>query len=117
VAPWMRAFDVFCLPSYANEGVPQSLMQAMACALPVITTPVGSIPEIVTDGINGVIVPAQDTAALARALAALLDDPARRAALGARALGDARERFGDERMVERMIDVFRDAARARRSHG
>ena len=117
VAPWMRAFDVFCLPSYANEGVPQSLMQAMACALPVITTPVGSIPEIVTDGINGVIVPAQDTAALARALAALLDDPARRAALGARALGDARERFGEERMVERMIDVFREAAVARARHG
>jgi len=117
VAPWMRAFDVFCLPSYANEGVPQSLMQAMACGLPVITTAVGSIPEIVTDGINGVVVPVQDTQALARALAALLDDPARRAALGARALADARERFGEERMVERMIDVFREAAGVRAAHG
>ena len=117
VAPWMRAFDVFCLPSYANEGVPQSLMQAMACGLPVITTAVGSIPEIVTDGINGVVVPVQDTQALARALAALLDDPARRAALGARALADARERFGEERMVERMIDVFREDASARAAHG
>ncbi len=36
VVPWLRAFDVFCLPSYANEGVPQALMQAMAYALPVI---------------------------------------------------------------------------------
>lgn len=117
VAPWMRAFDLFCLPSYANEGVPQSLMQAMACGLAVITTPVGSIPEIVTDGINGVIVPAQDATALARAVAALIDDPARRAALGARALTDARERFGEARMVERMIEVFRTAAAARARHG
>jgi len=117
VAPWMRAFDVFCLPSYANEGVPQSLMQAMACGLPVVTTAVGSIPEIVADGINGVVVPTQDARALAQALAGLLDDPARRAALGARALADARERFGEERMVERMIDVFREAAAARASHG
>jgi glycosyltransferase involved in cell wall biosynthesis len=110
----MRAFDVFCLPSYANEGVPQSLMQAMACGLAPITTTVGSISEIVTDGINGVIVPTQDANALAVAIAGLLDDPARRAALGARALADARERFGEECMVERMIDVFRDAAGTRR---
>ncbi|HZZ94550.1 MAG TPA: glycosyltransferase [Usitatibacter sp.] len=111
VAPWLRAFDLFCLPSYANEGVPQSLMQAMACALPVVTTAVGSIPEIVADGINGVIVPAQDAPALAAALGSLLDDAPRRASLAARALADARERFGAERMVERMIDVFRAAAR------
>jgi glycosyltransferase involved in cell wall biosynthesis len=117
VAPWMRAFDVFCLPSYANEGVPQSLMQAMACGVPVITTGVGSIPEIVTDGINGLIVPAQDAQALARAMASLLEDPARRATLGTRALADARERFGEARMVERMIDVFRDAAATRTRHG
>jgi glycosyltransferase involved in cell wall biosynthesis len=116
VAPWMRALDVFCLPSYANEGVPQSLMQAMACGLPVITTAVGSITEIVTDGINGVIVPAQDTPALAGAVASLLDDPARRSTLGARAMADAHERFGDDRMVERMIGIFRDTA-ARVRHG
>jgi glycosyltransferase involved in cell wall biosynthesis len=115
VAPWLQAFDVFCLPSYANEGVPQSLMQAMACALPVVTTAVGSIPEIVTDGINGVIVPTEDAQALTRALEALLGDEARRRTLGTRALADARERFGAERMVERMIDVFREAAAAR--HG
>jgi glycosyltransferase involved in cell wall biosynthesis len=110
VAPWLRAFDVFCLPSYANEGVPQSLMQAMASALPVITTAIGSIPEIVADGINGLIVPPRDASALAAALRALLADGGRREALGARALADARERFGEERMVERMIDVFRAAS-------
>ncbi len=57
VEEWLRAFDVFCLPSYANEGVPQALMQAMACGLPVLTTPVGSIEEIVHDGVTGILVP------------------------------------------------------------
>jgi glycosyltransferase involved in cell wall biosynthesis len=113
VAPWMRAFDVFCLPSYANEGVPQSLMQAMACALPVVTTSVGSIDEIVTDGDTGVIVPVQNDMRLRVELSNLLDDAPRRAALGERARAEAHARFGEALMVERMIEVFAGAAQSR----
>jgi glycosyltransferase involved in cell wall biosynthesis len=115
VAPWMRAFDVFCLPSYANEGVPQALMQAMACGLPVVTTPVGSIEEIVSEGQTGLLVPPQSAEALRNAISALLRDSARRSALGARAAAAARERFGEAMMVERMVAVFRAAAGER--HG
>ena len=85
VAPWMRALDVFCLPSYANEGVPQALMQAMACGLPVVTTPVGSIGEIVADGETGLLVRPEDADCLRGALERLVEDRAARAALGARA--------------------------------
>ena len=106
VAPWMQAFDIFCLPSYANEGVPQALMQAMACALPVVTTAVGSIDEIVTHGDTGVVVPAQNDMRLRVELANLLDDAPRRAALGARAQATAQARFSADLMVERMIEVF-----------
>jgi glycosyltransferase involved in cell wall biosynthesis len=113
VAPWMQAFDVFCLPSYANEGVPQSLMQAMACALPVVTTSVGSIDEIVTDGDTGVIVPVQNDMRLRVELSNLLDDAPRRAALGERARAEAHARFGEALMVERMIEVFAGAAQSR----
>ena len=113
VAPWMQAFDVFCLPSYANEGVPQALMQAMACGLPVVTTPVGSIEEIVSDAVTGVLVPPEDAARLQSALERLLGDPSERNALGQRAAAAARERFGEERMVERMVAVFRAAAATR----
>ena len=112
VAPWMQALDVFCLPSYANEGVPQALMQAMACGLPVVSTPVGSIEEIVADGDTGVLVPPEDPVRLREALEKLLDDAGLRGALGSRAAATARERFGEERMVERMVAVFREAARA-----
>jgi glycosyltransferase involved in cell wall biosynthesis len=111
VARWMQAFDLFCLPSYANEGVPQALMQAMACGLPVVTTPVGSIAEIVSDGQTGMMVAPQDAASLRAVIERLLGDAALRSALGARAGAVARERFGEERMVERMVEVFREAAR------
>jgi glycosyltransferase involved in cell wall biosynthesis len=110
VAPWMRAFDLFCLPSYANEGVPQALMQAMACGLAVVSTPVGSIDEIVADGDTGVMVAPADAAALRAAITRLLDDAPARRALGERAAARARERFGESLMVERMLAVF-EAAR------
>jgi glycosyltransferase involved in cell wall biosynthesis len=115
VAPWMQAMDVFCLPSYANEGVPQALMQAMACGLAVVTTPVGSIDEIVADGDTGVLVPPENARRLREAIAALLDDDAARHAMGERAAHAAHARFGDARMVERMLEVFRSAVEAR--HG
>jgi len=112
VAPWLRSFDVFCLPSYANEGVPQALAQAMACALPVVSTPVGSIEELVSDGRTGVLVPPEDARAIARALGALLDDPARARALGAAALEHARARLGEATMIDAMIGVFSRARAA-----
>jgi glycosyltransferase involved in cell wall biosynthesis len=111
VAPWLRSFDVFCLPSYANEGVPQALAQAMACALPVVTTPVGSIEELVTDGRTGLIVAPSDALAIASALSALLDDPVRARALGAAALAHAQAHLGEAAMIDAMIGVF---SRARR---
>ncbi len=114
VAPWLQALDLFCLPSYANEGVPQALMQAMACGLPVISTPVGSIGEIVQDGDTGRLVPPEDAPALASAIEALLADPALRGRLGTNARAAALQRFGEERMVERMIDVFTAVARSTR---
>lgn len=110
VAPWLAAFDLFCLPSYANEGVPQALMQAMACGLAVVTTPVGSIDEIVADGETGVLVPPEDAARLGAAIERLLGDDDLRRAIGRRAAARARERFGERRMVEAMLAVFRQAA-------
>lgn len=111
VAPWLRSFDLFCLPSYANEGVPQALMQAMACGLPVVTTDVGSIGEIVSDGVTGLLVAPQDAPAIRAGIEALLHDEAKRRELGEAAAGRARERFGEARMVERMLAAF-EAARS-----
>jgi glycosyltransferase involved in cell wall biosynthesis len=110
VAPWLQALDIFALPSYANEGVPQALMQAMACALPVVTTPVGSIGEIVTHEETGLMVAPQSTPALRDALARLLGDATLRVRLGAAGRQRALERFSDTLMVERMERIFLAAA-------
>jgi glycosyltransferase involved in cell wall biosynthesis len=79
IVPYMQAFDVFVLPSYANEGVPQALLQAMACGAPVIACPVGGIPEC-TRGFDSVtLVPPRDADALAGAMKAAISktpDPA-----------------------------------------
>jgi glycosyltransferase involved in cell wall biosynthesis len=109
VTPWLNAIDIFCLPSYANEGVPQALMQAMACTLPVVSTPVGSIGEIVEHEVTGLLVEPRDADTLQSALARLIADPLLRNRLGETAHRVAVERFAKEIMLERMERVFQDA--------
>jgi glycosyltransferase involved in cell wall biosynthesis len=110
VETWLQAMDVFCLPSYANEGVPQALLQAMLTALPVVTTPVGSITEAVTDGVTALIVPPKNVDALAAALRRLLGDAEFARHLGEVACEQAASRFGIETMLDRMERVFRAVA-------
>ena len=107
VAPWLAALDIFVLPSYANEGVPQAIMQAQASGLPVISTPVGSIPEIIEDGVTGLLVPPRDAEALKAALLRLLNDDGLRHRLGAAAHAQAQERYSDSRMLDLMEEIFR----------
>lgn len=111
VVPWLRAMDLFVLPSYANEGVPQALMQAMACGVPVISTPIGSITEAVTDGVSGRIVPARDTDQLRQAIQTLLTDPALRKRMGVAARKTAEEKFGLDIMLDKMEAIFIRATR------
>ena len=106
---WLKALDMFCLPSYANEGVPQAILQAMLTGLPIVTTPVGAILEAVQDGETALVVPPKDSAALAAALRRLMDDPGFAATLGMRARETAIGQFSREIMLDRMERVFRDA--------
>jgi glycosyltransferase involved in cell wall biosynthesis len=77
----LEASDVFVLPSRA-EGVPMAMLEAMARGLPVVTTAVGGIPDIVSDGREGLIVTPGDDAALRRALQALIESEPLRLRLG-----------------------------------
>ena len=110
VAPWLQALDVFALPSYANEGVPQALMQAMAAGVPVISTPVGSIGELVRHEKTGLIVPAQDAAALGAAIERLLAGPALGERLAQAARAWVSSRCSRERMLDSMEAVFQSVA-------
>lgn len=110
VPTWLQAFDCFVLPSYANEGVPQALMQAMSAGLPCITTLVGAIGELAKDGDTALVVPPQDSAALLAKLQVLLGDAALRQRLGQRAREHVVANHGRATMLDRMERIFRDVA-------
>ena len=105
--------DLFALPCVATadgdqDGVPVSLTEAMACAIPVVTTPVGGIPELVRSGWNGYLVPERDVAALADALQRLISEPALRKRMGARARETVRTSFQIGVTARQLADIFRE---------
>lgn len=106
VVPWLHALDIFALPSFANEGVPQALVQAMLCALPCVTTTVGSIAELATHESTALVVPPRDASALAAAIRRLAESEGLRRDLGEAARHHCVENFAYERMLDRMETVF-----------
>lgn len=106
VLPWLQAMDLFVLPSYANEGVPQGIMQAMACELPVVSTPVGSIQEVVVHQKTGLMVPPKDVSALTAAIERLVDDAALRARMGKAGREKVMAEYTFDDMLDRMERIF-----------
>jgi sugar transferase (PEP-CTERM/EpsH1 system associated) len=110
VADVLRTLDVFVLPSL-GEGISNTILEAMATALPVVATAVGGNPELVTAGATGALCPAADSDALAAALAPYLGEAGRRAAHGAAGRRAVEERFSMDAMVGAYLHVY-DAALA-----
>jgi glycosyltransferase involved in cell wall biosynthesis len=106
VRPLYELLEVVLLPS-RMEGFSQSLLEAMALGKPVIASGAGGNPELVTDGVDGMLVPALDARSWAAALERVLMDPARAAALGEAARRTARERFSLGRTVSRTLELYR----------
>ncbi len=90
--------SVYCLPSY-HEGLPMSVLEAMAAGLPVLSTPIAGIPEAVIDGQTGALVPPGDVAGLSAALRRLLGDGAYARILGQAGLDRARRLFDADVVV------------------
>jgi glycosyltransferase involved in cell wall biosynthesis len=111
VEHWMQAMDIFCLPSYANEGVPQSLMQSQACGLPAITTLVGSIDEAIVPGQSALIVQPKDVTSLTDALKVLIGDENKRVQMGLAAAKQAAANFSEQTMLDKMEAIFIRASR------
>ncbi|MEQ8264481.1 TIGR03088 family PEP-CTERM/XrtA system glycosyltransferase [Pseudohaliea sp.] len=103
----LGAMDLFLLPSL-GEGISNTVLEAMAAGLPVIATRVGGNPELVLDGETGFLVPVGDPVALAATMLPLLDDPARRRALGEAGRRSVRERFDWSRTVAGYLAVYDD---------
>jgi glycosyltransferase involved in cell wall biosynthesis len=100
----LRGMDVFVHPSWA-ESFPYVILEAMSLARPIVASDVGGIPEALVQGHSGLLTPARDERALARALAELLDDPARARSLGEEALRRS-QLFSRAAMVQRMAELY-----------
>jgi N-acetyl-alpha-D-glucosaminyl L-malate synthase BshA len=106
----LRAADVFALTS-VSEAASLTLLEAMACAVPVVVTEVGGNPEMVRHEVEGLLVPRGDAAAAAAALLRLLDDPAEAAVLGAAGRARVLERYRLERTVRSYLRLYRRLGR------
>jgi glycosyltransferase involved in cell wall biosynthesis len=104
VAALMRRSHLFVLPSRA-ENLPESIIEAMACGLPIVATDVGGVRELVDERV-GTLVPPNDSAALAHALERVLDAHCRYD--GAEISRIARQRFSHEAVGRRWDDVYRE---------
>lgn len=102
---FLQASDFFILPSY-SEGMPQAVLEAMNCGLPVVATRVGGVPEAVTDGHTGLLVEARNVEQLRHAMERMITDEAFRLAAGQEGLARARERFDSHRNARRFAEAL-----------
>lgn len=102
--------DVFVLPS-RTEGLPVSIMEAMLAGVAVVATDVGSVREVVEDGVTGLVVPPEDPTAVAAAIVELRDDPQQRRAMGAAGRRVAEDRFTIEATVREYCSLFEQILR------
>ena len=112
VRPHLEEADVFVLSSL-SEGMPVSILEAMAAGLPVVASAVPGLEEVVLDGETGFLVPPADPAALAEKLAELVDDPARRASFGAAGRARAEEHFSLPAWRDAHFSLYRSLLAAR----
>ncbi|HTW08971.1 MAG TPA: glycosyltransferase [Acidimicrobiales bacterium] len=112
---YYRENDVFCLPSFA-EGVPVVLMEAMATGRPVVATRITGVPELVEDGISGLLVVPGSVGELVRALERLAADPELRAEMGMAGRKKVEEAFDARRCAAEAAEVFEQQAGTGRGH-
>ena len=112
VAALLRGFDVYVISSII-EGMPNALLEALALERPVVATRVGGIPEIVTHGESGLLVPPANPAAMADAILRLLDDPRLAASCGAAGRRTVETRYGLDAMAARFTALYEEMAAAR----
>ncbi len=102
----LASLDVLVLPSYAHEGIPQIILQAQAMARPVVATTIGGIPEVVEDGVTGLLVPPKDGEALAEKIRAVLDDAALATRLGDAARAHIEKSYSLDAMGRRLLELY-----------
>ena len=108
----LASLEVLVLPSYAHEGIPQIILQAQAMSRPVVATTIGGIPEVVENGVTGLLVPPREAKALAEKIGAVLEDPTLSVKLGQAARAAIEKNYSLDAMGQRLLalyEKYRDA--------
>jgi glycosyltransferase involved in cell wall biosynthesis len=107
----LASLDVLVLPSYAHEGIPQIILQAQATGRAVVATTIGGIPEVVEDGVTGLLVAPRDPAVLAEQISLLLEDAPLRERIGHAARQKAEAHYGVDFMGKRLLALYENRKR------
>lgn len=107
VPSFLASFDIFAFPSHL-EGLGTSILDAMAFAKPVVSTTAGGIPEVVSDGVNGLLVPPKDPEAFAEALIKMIENRELRERFGKAGRDIVEGRFSIDRLLEGTLDFYKD---------
>jgi len=106
IADILKGSHIVCLPSY-REGLPKSLLEALSCGRPIITTDVPGCREVCNDGVNGLLVPARDSISLSHAIIKLTINPELRQAMGRAGRVRAESEFSNEIVCTQTLDLYR----------
>lgn len=112
VHEYLQASDIFAFPT-EDEAFGISLIEAMSCGLPAVATRVGGIPDVLQDGINGLLIDPADEQALEMALVSLLGDRDLRQRLGSAARRRVVEQYSESRVVERYMQLIEEVLATR----
>ncbi len=102
---YLKAFDVFVLPSI-KEGLPYTILEAAAAEAPIITTPIGGIPEIIENNVNGILVKPKNSQELAEKINYLINNPDKAQKMAQKAKEKIERKFGLEEMIEKTKEIY-----------
>jgi len=106
IVPWMKSLDIFCLTS-EEEGLPQSLLEAMAFGKPVVVSSVGGVTEIIDDPMCGILIPPGDPMALSNAVIGLLHHPEKAKKMGQAGKERIKRGFLLDHTLDQMEEIYR----------
>jgi len=103
----LSIFNVFVLPSL-NEGLPMALLEAQAAQIPVVATSVGAIPDVLQDGVTGILIPPKEPQAIAEAVIMILSDKQLASGMAQKGFDRVRDNFSSEQMGDKYLSIYKE---------